>query len=428
MVMIRSVAIIPARGGSAGIPQKNLQLVGGVPLVARAVKAAREGGIDLVLVSTDDAEIETCALLAGADVVRRPSALAGPTSSSESALLHALDAIVSADQSVWIHAEKGRSFEPMSPRVVVMIQATSPFIRPSDLSGAVNRVAMRDADCVFSATVTHAFQWGLEDGSLIAIGHSADSRPMRQQLPPRWQETGAFYAMETGGFRQSGHRFFGRLAVQEVPWETSFEIDTPTDLQVCRMLTAMAEPSVGSIDVDAIITDFDGVHTDDRVSVDATGHEYVTVNRRDGLGVQRALTAGLKFLILSAERNAVVSARGEKLNVEVIQGTDDKRAVLERWLCDNGLEPRRVAYLGNDINDLAPMQAVGWPCVTADSDPAVRASARVVLRSCGGDGAVRELCDMAVATRLQTSSVSSRRSSETSKMTHDVNGSSLEWK
>ena len=105
-------------------------------------------------------------------------------------------------------------------------------------------------------------------------------------------------------------------------------------------------------------TDFDGVHTDDRVLVDQHGVEAVRVSRRDGLGVALLREAGVPFVIVSKERNPVVGARAAKLKVDVLQGVDDKVCALTAWLDRAGLQARQVAYVGNDVNDL-PVMAVG---------------------------------------------------------------------
>jgi YrbI family 3-deoxy-D-manno-octulosonate 8-phosphate phosphatase len=101
-------------------------------------------------------------------------------------------------------------------------------------------------------------------------------------------------------------------------------------------------------------------------------------------------------LIVSKEINPVVEARASKLGVDVAYGIDDKRPVIRDWLAMQGIDPDRAAYLGNDVNDLGPMGLVGWPVAVADAHPAVRQAARVVLAHSGGDGAVRELCDLVV--------------------------------
>ncbi|MEU9886113.1 N-acetylneuraminate synthase family protein [Sphaerisporangium sp. NPDC051011] len=380
-VILRVLAVVPARGGSAGVPLKNLAKVGGTPLVTRAVAACAGAGlIDEVIVSTDHEGIAAAAEAAGARVVRRPDELSGATASSESALLHTLDQL-DAD-----------------PEVVLLVQCTSAFIDPADLDAAVAKVLDGTADVVFSGLETHEFVWAVRDGGAQGVNHDPAHRPRRQDREPDFRETGAFYAIRTAGLREHGHRFFGTVAVQPVPSRTALEIDTPEDLQIVRALAPLVDRP-GPIDVDAVVTDFDGVHTDDSVHVDQDGREMVTVSRSDGLGISLLKRAGVKVLILSTERNPVVAARARKLGVPVLQGLASKRTALSEWLSVEGLDASRVAYIGNDVNDLGCMDLVGWPVTVENADPRIRAAARVVLAREGGAGAVRELCDRVLDAR-----------------------------
>ncbi|MEV5498790.1 N-acetylneuraminate synthase family protein [Nonomuraea fuscirosea] len=384
---MRVLAVVPARGGSAGVPLKNLALVGGVPLVTRAVRACRRAElIDEVVVSTDHDGIAETAREAGAQVVERPAELSGATASSESALLHALDALGE------------------DPEVVVLVQCTSAFIDPADLSAAVRKVLDGEADSVVSGLPTHEFLW---TAGGAGVNHDPAVRPRRQDREPEFRENGAFYVMRTAGLREHGHRFFGAVAVQPVPARHAIEIDDPEDLELVRALAPFVD-APEPIDVDAVITDFDGVHTDDRAYVDSEGREMVLVSRSDGMGVSLLRRSGVKVLVMSTEQNPVVAARARKLGVPVLQGLADKRTVLRDWLTIEGLDPARVAYVGNDVNDLGPMGEVGWPVATPDAHPRVRAAARVVLTRPGGDGAVRELCDRVVAARPEPPAAAAR--------------------
>jgi YrbI family 3-deoxy-D-manno-octulosonate 8-phosphate phosphatase len=375
------VAVVPARGGSKGVPGKNLKRIAGRSLVARAVDAALAAStIDRVLVSTDDAQIAAEARHAGAEVVDRPAAIAGDTASSEAAVLHAL---ASLDEQ---------------PEVVVFIQATSPFIDPSDLDSAVRRVLSAREDVVFSAIETFAFLWRQTDDGAVGVNHDAAVRPRRQDREAHFQETGAFYVMRTAGFVRGGHRFFGRVGIHEVDASRAIEIDTVQELEVAGLIAPLFEVTP-DIDIDALITDFDGVHTDDRATVDSSGNESVTVSRADGAGVESLRRAGLPVLILSRETNPVVAARGRKLGVEVLHGIEDKAAALAAWAEAAGVSLERAAYLGNDLMDLPAMALVGWPVAVADAHPRVLAAARIVLTRPGGHGAVRELADLILAAR-----------------------------
>ena len=391
-----AVAIIPARGGSKGLPGKNVMRVGGIPLVARAVAAARAARtVGRVVVTTDDGEIARVAREAGASVVQRPADLAGDTASSESALLHALDAL------------QGSGRDEAS--VTLFIQATSPFIEPDDLDAAVAAVATGDADSVFAAVPSHAFIWRDEEGrnsrGAFGVNHDAGVRLRRQDRPAEFRETGAFYAMRTSGFREARHRFFGRIAVHLVPDLHGVEIDTAADLVVAQALANLIDGPTHAIDVDAVVTDFDGVHTDDTAIVGEAGVEFVRVSRSDGHGVARLREAGVPMLILSAETHPVVGARAAKLGVEVRQGVADKGTALAEWARMRGIRFDRIAYLGNDRGDLPALELVGWPIAVADAVPEVKRIARVVLERAGGQGAVRELADAVCAARAAASPV-----------------------
>ncbi len=376
-----TIAIIPARGGSKGITDKNLQPVHGVPLVARAVRSATQAvTVDAVYVSTDTERIASAAARSGAEIIKRPADLAADDSSSESALLHALDDIATAE-------------------IVVFIQATSPFINPVDIDQAVRMVRDGQFDSVFSGLADHGFRWEQRDGGFEPLGHERNSRPRRQDLPHRVVETGAFYVFTATGLRESGSRFHGRVGCVEVGRREALEIDTPDDLRLARELAVASEaaPPIGPLE--AVVFDFDGVHTDDYVWVDQKGVESVRVSRSDGLGIGQLVAAGISVLILSKEKNPVVSKRAEKLGVDVLQGVDDKASALSMWAADHSIDLGSIAYLGNDVNDAPVLEQVGWPVVVANAHPDVVPLARIVLRRNGGEAAVRELADMIIRER-----------------------------
>jgi YrbI family 3-deoxy-D-manno-octulosonate 8-phosphate phosphatase len=335
-----------------------------------------------VRVSTDDAAIADAARLAGAGVIDRPADLSGDTASSEAALLHALDVLAA---------------EGVRPAVLVFLQATSPFIESAPLARAVQRVLDGEADSVLSAFETYAFLWSRGADGAAGVNHDASFRPRRQDREPHFQETGAFYVLRASGFREAGFRFFGRVAIEEVAADRAVEIDDRHELELARVLAPVFDDAVRAVPVDAVVTDFDGVHTDDAAMVREDGVESVRVSRSDGMGVEQLLAAGVRVLILSKERNGVVGARAAKLRVPVLQAVEDKAAALSAWLAQEGVAPERCAYVGNDVNDLSAMALVGWPIAVADAHPAVQRAARVVLRKRGGHGAVREAAELVLA-------------------------------
>ncbi|WP_406104454.1 N-acylneuraminate cytidylyltransferase [Streptomyces sp. NBC_01003] len=405
----RVLAVIPARGGSKGVPAKNLAPVGGVPLVARTVRECRATRLVTdVVVSTDDAAIAAVAREAGAEVVLRPAAIAGDKSSSEAAVLHALDAH---------EALQGAAVD-----VVLLVQCTSPFIVREDIDGVVNAIVEKGADTALTVAPFHGFVWrdaddepaapaveraSVEGGTdtLVApaatsggygVNHDKSFRQMRQDRPQDLLETGAVYAMDASGFREAKHRFFGRTELVRTDPARVLEIDDPHDLSRARALAPLFDANrPGSLptaeDIDAVVLDFDGTQTDDKVLIDSDGREFVTVHRGDGLGIAALRKSGLPLLILSTEQNPVVAARARKLQIPVLHGIDRKDLALKQWCEEQGIAPERVLYVGNDVNDLPCFGLVGWPVAVASAHDVVRGAARAVTALPGGDGAIREI-------------------------------------
>ncbi|WP_441349094.1 cytidylyltransferase domain-containing protein [Streptomyces sp. NTH33] len=390
----RVLAVIPARGGSKGVPAKNLAPVGGVPLVARAVRECRAARyVTDVVVSTDDRAIAAAARQAGAEVVPRPAAIAGDTAASEAAVLHALE------------AHEALHGTPVD--VVLLVQCTSPFLVREDVDGVAAAVAERGADTAVTVAPFHGFLWrDAADGAADAdtavpggghgVNHDKSFRPRRQDRPQDLLETGAAYAMDAAGFREHRHRFFGRTELVRTDPARVLEIDDPHDLARARALAPLFDAEgPGALptadDIDAVVLDFDGTQTDDRVLIDSDGREFVSVHRGDGLGIAALRKSGLKMLILSTEQNPVVAARAHKLRLPVLHGVDRKDLALKQWCEEQGIAPERVLYVGNDVNDLPCFALVGWPVAVASAHDVVRGAARAVTTVPGGDGAIREI-------------------------------------
>lgn len=143
-----------------------------------------------------------------------------------------------------------------------------------------------------------------------------------------------------------------------------------------------------------LVCDFDGVFTDNRVLVHQDGSEAVWCNRADGLGIALLLAKGISVIVLSMEENPVVSARCRKLGVPCYKGVKDKYQMLQRLVKRRGVKREEVIYLGNDVNDLPCMEWVGCGVAVQDAVPSVLSKAKIVLTRKGGEGAVRELCDL----------------------------------
>jgi 3-deoxy-D-manno-octulosonate 8-phosphate phosphatase (KDO 8-P phosphatase) len=140
--------------------------------------------------------------------------------------------------------------------------------------------------------------------------------------------------------------------------------------------------------------DFDGVFTDNTVYVFEDGAEAVRCFRGDGIGLQKLKKLGVETAIISTEANPVVSTRAQKLKIRCFQNCDDKRKTLENMVQELGISLEEVAFVGNDINDLACLAEVGVPIVIQDAHADVIPLAAYRTRNRGGHGAVREVCDL----------------------------------
>jgi len=392
------VAIVPARGGSKSIPRKNLRPLGGVPLLCYSIEAGLSARhVDRVIVSTDDAEIAAIARRFGADVpFMRPASLGEDLTPDMPVFEHALRWLVEHDN--W------------SPEIVVQLRPTSP-VRPVGCVDAAIDLLRADPDADSVRGVTQASQnpykmWRLQaDGGLAPLldhrGVECYNRP-RQELPVTYWQTGhvdAIRAATIQGGSMSGARIKGLL----IDGEYACDIDTEADWQRAEWTLAALDlpvirPRVHRAGlpghVRLIVFDFDGVLTDDRVWVTASGQEWVACSRSDGLGLENLRRRDVALVVLSRETDPVVAARCRKLRLDCEQGVLDKGSRLRALLAQRSIAPSDAVYVGNDVNDLECMRMVGCGVAVADAHPAVLAEADVVLTRPGGRGAVRELCDL----------------------------------
>lgn len=382
--MSGAIAVIPARGGSKGIPGKNLCLVGGFPLVVRAVRAATSARlVSRVFVSTDDQAIAAAATKAGAEIIWRPAEISDDEASSESALLHAIE-----------HIE---NVEGQAPSAIAFIQCTSPFVTGEDIDGTLSPIIAGQADSAFAAAPFHYFVWRLGDGRPIGVNHSG-LRKRRQDRQPEYLEAGSVYAMHVEVFRREKNRFCGRQHLHLIDAERLFEIDDAADLTRAQALAPMIDVStkIGALPatLSCVVFDFDGVFTDNGVLLDDEGTETVRCDRGDGMGIDLLRSRNVPMLVLSKERNPVVMRRCEKLGLDCLHGVDDKLTTLKAWLANKCFDPSGLVYVGNDINDRECLEFAACAVGPNDAHPDVMGYVQIVLNRSGGKGAVRELADM----------------------------------
>ena len=143
-----------------------------------------------------------------------------------------------------------------------------------------------------------------------------------------------------------------------------------------------------------IAYDFDGVMTDNHAYMDQDGREMVKVNRADGLGIFMIQKLGIDQIIISTEKNPVVSKRAKKLKIDCLQGINNKMETLNNYCKDNNYKLNNVGYVGNDINDLDVMKISGYSFCPADAHDSIKAIVNHVFCKNGGHGVVRELLDL----------------------------------
>ena len=396
------LALIPARGGSKGIPRKNIRDFAGYPLVAWSISAGLQSElVTRVIVSTDDEEIAAVAREFGAETpFLRPADLAQDDTT---------DLPVFEQTLAWLKENEG-----YRPDVVIQLRPTSP-IRPRGLVDDAIRILLShsDADCVRGVVLAgqnpHKM-WRLPEGAngpmknlLDVEGIPEPYNAPRQSLPQVYWQTGHIDAIRTSSILEKKSLTGDVIYPLVIDSRYTVDIDNLYDWARYEHLVM-----TGGLDyvppgrqrrpmpetLKLLVMDFDGVLTDNRVWVNQDGVEAVAANRSDSYGLGLLRKAGIESLVISKEVNPVVAARCDKMKVPYLQGIDDKEKALRQFLAEKNIDSAYVVFVGNDINDLPGFRVAGWAVAVADALPEITREADYVLASQGGRGAVRELCDL----------------------------------
>jgi N-acylneuraminate cytidylyltransferase len=215
------ITIIPARGGSKGIPKKNIIPFCGKPLIAWSIEAAAKADlVDKVYVSTDDQEITEVSIKYGAEVITRPRELAGDRNSSEEALMHAVEFL-----------EK----EGVAVDTVVFLQATSPIRSSMDIDGAIKTFRDKQADSLFSSCLLEDYCiWSFYDAEKKSVTYDYKNRGNRQTRKPYYLENGSIYVCKPEILKKENNRLGGKLEMFTMPFWQSYQIDSLEDIEVCE--------------------------------------------------------------------------------------------------------------------------------------------------------------------------------------------------
>ncbi|HEX5837846.1 MAG TPA: acylneuraminate cytidylyltransferase [Anaerolineales bacterium] len=403
--MTEILALIPARGGSKGIPRKNIRSFAGYPLIAWSIAAARQSElVTRLIVSTDDEEIASVARQYGAETpFLRPEELAQDKTTDLPVFEHTLQ---------WLEENEG-----YRPEMMVQLRPTSP-IRPRGMLDGAIRILIEhaDADCVRGVVPAgqNPFKmWRFDDEDqpmkplLSVAGIAEPYNAPRQILPPVYWQTGHIDVIRVSTIRNKQSLTGDVIYPLVIDPRYTVDIDNLSDwakyealvssgLEIVSPGPAFSRKRSMPEKIELVICDFDGVITDNRVWVDQDGTEMVAAYRSDSVRVKELRAIGIDVMILSSEPNRVVEARARKMGVEAIHGIalHDKGRVMREVLQQKNILAENVIFIGNDINDLPCFEVAGWSVAVADAFPDVIRAADYILSKPGGHGALREVCDL----------------------------------
>ncbi len=397
------LALIPARGNSKSIPRKNIRDFAGYPLIAYSIIAAlRSKHVTRVIVSTDNEEIAAVSREFGAETpFSRPAELARDDTMDFPVFEHAL---------LWL--EKNEKYKP---EMIVQLRATSPVIPIRLIDDAIEALINHpEADSIRGVVPSGQNpykMWHIQaNGTMKPVlqidGLSESYNTPRQKLPETYWQTGHIDVLRRETIL--GKRSMSGDTIIPVVIDPAFAIDIDTLLDWKRAERLVKEGEIDMIypgnsprvfpeQVKLLVLDFDGVLTDNRVWVDQNGKETIAASRSDGMGLEilRRLT-DIEVVVMSKETNPVVTARCNKLGIQVFQSVNQKEKALVDLINEKKINSEEVVYVGNDLNDTDCFPIAGYAAVPNDAFVIARRSADLVLDHPGGIGAVREICEMLI--------------------------------
>uniref|UniRef100_A0A4W4GGW8 N-acylneuraminate cytidylyltransferase n=1 Tax=Electrophorus electricus TaxID=8005 RepID=A0A4W4GGW8_ELEEL len=373
-------ALILARGGSKGIPLKNIKILAGVPLIGWVVRAALNSELlDSVWVSTDHDEIERVANLWGAQVIRRSPEVSRDSSSS---------------------LETIQEFLRLRPEVDIVchIQATSPCLHPYHINEALKMITDKGYDYVFSVVRRHQFRWSEvnKDGkNTIPLNINLAKRPRRQDWAGELFENGSFYFYKRE-ILENGLQQCGRIAYYEMLPEHSVDIDVDIDWPVAeeRVLRFGYFGQNKPAHFRLLLCSVSGCLTDGQMYTSASGEELVSTNTRDLTAIGMLQREKTEVILMSSSDDPVSRTLAEKLSQQagctLRYMVEHKQAEVECLLKDRGLQWEDVAYFGTDTQDLDCLLKAGLSGVPPDAPVAAMIAAKYTCHSPSGRGALRE--------------------------------------
>ncbi len=377
------IAFIPVRGGSKSIPMKNIKPFCRKPLVCWNIEALEDCQlVDEVVVATDSDKIEEVVAercYKKTTVYRRSAENASDTASTESVMLEYISKAKLQDNTVF-----------------VLVQATSPLTQTLHFDEALKMYETGEFDSVLTCVRTKRFFWNANG---TPVNYDYRNRPRRQNFDGMLMENGAFYISTVGNILRDKNRLGGKIGIYEMPEYTSIEIDEPDDWAVLEQLMQrhVLSKLTEKKKIKLFLSDVDGVLTDGGMYYSEKGDELKKFNTRDGMAFQMLREAGIKTGIITSEDTHIVASRAKKLKIEhLCQGKRNggKLAAAIEICREEGIGLDEVAYVGDDMNCVELLSAVGMAACPSDACEKVKEiPGIVVLNKKGGDGCVREMVE-----------------------------------
>jgi len=379
------ISIIPARGGSKGVPRKNIKKLRGKPLIAYSIEQSLSSSyIDQTIVSTEDEEIAKVSQEYGARVIVRPKELAEDTTPTEPVLIHVI---------------KELDKESIKPDYLVLLQPTSPIRREYDIDRAIEKLINGNGDSLLSVRENSSFLWSKEGKPL---NYDYKVRPRRQDKEWELIENGSIYITKRNILLKEKNRLGGKIMTYIMPEWSSFEIDTPFDFELVEYICQNKFPFLfdNLNKIQLAIFDVDGVFTEGSVYLDEQGNELLKFSRIDGKGIELLKNAGVAVAIITSEDTKIVEKRMKKLKIDYIHiGIKDKLSVYESLKERLSLTDEETAYCGDDVNDIEIIEKAGFTACPKNAVKAIKQKCNYISPYRGGAGFVREICDMIIKSR-----------------------------
>ena len=376
---MKKVAIIPLRKGSKGIPGKNKKKLLGRPLFSWVLGAAIFSDLDEVYVFTDDEEIlnfisKEYHWASKVKGLLRNGENANDTASTESAMLEFAEKI-------------NHDFD-----VLCLLQATSPLTTSQDINNALFQISAEGKTSALSVVKTHRFTWNA-DGT--PQNYDVFNRPRRQDFTGLLMENGAVYATTKDAFLKSKNRVSEAIGLVEMPEETLMEIDSLSDWTIIESLLAERQKSFKKQErINYLVLDVDGVFTDGCVYYGAEGELMKKFDMRDGMGLEILRQNNVEVIVITSENSDLVAKRMQKLQIKhTFLGVKDKYSFLQNFIIQQQTSWANLAYVGDDVNDLANLCTVGWSFAPANATSIVKLQVDFTLTHNSADGAIREVCE-----------------------------------